>query len=437
MTRYLFGFLYVCALVGTLPRSAMRYLFALLLCSGLTAVACSSSNNAYECGQPNPRLTADGREVIYFRAICVDEECDWSGCNTRLVDSYLLVYDVETQARTRLPFGTSNFDVSGNGEIIAYTNGSLLEIYDRESGNATTVDVAEFGNFWFPPPSPSISGDGKVVAFTLLLKGDDPWEPAIFLYDRATEQIQRAATEPRPDWPSQSNDGRFLAYQTRPDLSSDPWEPSNEIHVLEGATGQNALVSVNSDGEPANGRSFEPFISGDGRFVVFRSSATDLLAPSSSPPKIEGAEVYLHDRETATTSLLSTASDSGEPSGSANWLIDGPGRSHAISTDGQFVVYDSNVANIVPLEDPASVPALNVYRYDAGTGRTTRVSVNTLGEPANGSNPYPAYPSISDDGRFIAFVTDSTNLDPDDADSEDDVYLHDVSSGETRWVSRR
>ena len=83
------------------------------------------------------------------------------------------------------------------------------------------------------------------------------------------------------------------------------------------------------------------------------------------------------------------------------------------------------------------MPALNVYRYDAGTGRTTRVNTNTLGEPANGSNPYSTYPSISDDGRFIAFVTDLTNLDPDDADAEDDVSLHDVSSGETRWVSRR
>jgi len=102
-----------------------------------------------------------------------------------------------------------------------------------------------------------------------------------------------------------------------------------------------------------------------------------------------------------------------------------------------FVVYDSNVASIVPFENPASVPALNVYRYDAGTGCTTRVSINTLGAPANGSKPYPTYPSISDGGRFIAFVTDLTNLDPDDADAEDDVYLHDVSSGETRWVSRR
>lgn len=417
----------------------MRCFLGLLLCCGLTAVGCSSPNNTYDCAQPYPQLTADGGEVIYLRTICERTECGWSSCNIRILDSYLLVYDVETQTIAQLPFGTSAFAASGDGRIVAETsgsvpdeNGSFLEIYDRESGNTTTVDVSEFGHFWSPSPRPSVSGDGQVVAFVLVLN-DVAWEPAIFLYDRATEQIQRAATEPNPERPSLSNDGAFLAYQTRPGIYAD----AKEIRVLDRATGQNALVNVNSDGKPANGRSFEPFISGDGRFVVFRSSATDLLAPSSSPPQIEIAEVYLHDRETGTTSLLSTAADSGEPSATANWTIGDPNRSHAISTDGQFVVYDSDAENIVPVEAEASVPALNVYRYDAGTGRTTRVSINALGEPANGFNPYPTDPSVSDDGRFIAFVTDSTNLDPGDTDPGWDVYLHDVSSGETRWVSRR
>ena len=144
----------------------MRYLFGFLVCCGFVAVACSSPNNARECGQPNPKLTADGSEVIYYRAICVDEECGWSDCNTRLVDSYVLVYNVETQARTRLLFGTSEFDVSANGEVIVYADDSLLEIYDRGSGMTTKVDVGEFGGFR-GDTSPRISGDGQVVAWTI------------------------------------------------------------------------------------------------------------------------------------------------------------------------------------------------------------------------------------------------------------------------------
>ena len=403
----------------------MRYLLGFLVCCGFMAVACSSPNTPYECGHPNPRLTADGHEVIYARAICVDEDCGWNSCNTRLVDSYLLAYDVETRARTRLP-GISGFDdVSANGEVIVYADDSLLKIYDRGSGNTTSVDVAEFGPF-LQHSSPRISGDGQIVAVTI---GPPAGDYGIFLYDRATEQIQRATTQPRTLSPSLSNDGRFLAYETSPDL----YIAGNAIHVLDRTGRQSVLVSVNSDGEPANGRSFEPFISGDGRFVVFRSSATDLLAPSSSPPKDAGAEVYRHDRETGITSLLSTAADSGEPSGTANWTTSWSDRSHATSIDGQFVVYESNADNIVPLEGPASATDNNVYRHDAETGRTIRVSINSLGEPTTGWNWYP---SISDDGRFITFVTDSTNLDPDDVDY-DDAYLHDVRSGETSWVSRR
>jgi Tol biopolymer transport system component len=407
--------------------------FWLLLCCGLTVAACSSSDNTFKCGDPAPQLTADGREVIYNRAICETPAGCWWDCPSRIVDSHLQVYDVETQAIARLPFGTSVFDVSSDGKVIAYPSGSLLEIYDRESGNTTSVDVTEFGSFWGPPPSPSISGDGQVVAFTLLVKSDDPWDSAIFLYDRATEQIRRATTQPRSEWPSLSNDGRFLAYQTRPDLTPDAWEPANAIHILDLASGENTLVSVNSEGDPGNGRSFEPFISGDGRFVVFRSSATDLLAPSTSPPRIEGAEVYLHNRETGALSLLSTAADSAEPSGTSTWVIGSQSRSHAVSTDAQFVVYQSDADNIVPVEDEASVPVDNVYRQDVETDRTTRVSINSLGQPANG---FMTHPSVSDDGRLIAFQTTATNLDPDDLDEDGDVYLHDVRSGETTWVNR-
>jgi Tol biopolymer transport system component len=74
-----------------------------------------------------------------------------------------------------------------------------------------------------------------------------------------------------------------------------------------------------------------------------------------------------------------------------------------------------------------------VYRQDVETDRTTRVSINSLGQPANG---YMTYPSVSDDGHFIAFQTTSTNLDPDDLDEDRGVYLHDVRSGETTWVNR-
>lgn len=404
--RYLFGFLCVCAL-GVMP-----------------LLGCSKSNT-FECGDPTPKLTADGREVIYGRAICelVDPGC-WFDCTSRLVDSHLVVYNVKTRAKTQRP-PAALFDASSDGGVIVYPKDSFLEIYDRGSGNTTSVDVSEFGPF-LQHSSPRISGDGQVVAFTI---GPPDGDYGIFLYDRATEQIQRATTQPRTLSPSLSNDGRFLAYETSPDL----YMAGTAIHVLDRASGQSTLVSVNGDGEPANARSFEPFISGDGRTVVFRSAATNLVTSSPPPSNPEGVgEVYLHDRETGTTSLMSRDADSGEPSGTHDWIVDWSSRTHVVSTDRQFVVYESDAENIVPVEGEAGVPGNSVYRHDAEMGVTTRVSINSLAEPADG---WSTRPSVSDDGRFIAFMTTSTNLDPDDMDSDRDVYLHDVSSGETRWVS--
>lgn len=410
----------------------MRCSFGLLFCFGLTVASCSSSST-FECDDFAPRLTADGREVIYGRDICGGPpRCTIDQCSRDVVDSHLLIYDVQTQATSELSLWVAAFDVSSDGEIIAYypqeqpPELTLLEIYDRGSGDTTRLDVAEFGGYVWPS-SPRISGDGQVVAFT---SGGFGEADAIFLYDRATEQFERAntLTGASSSGPSLSNDARFLAYQASPDT----FTPHNAVYVLDRSNGESTLVSVNSDGEAANAESFEPEISGDGRFVVFRSAATNLVAPSSSPSNFGEGEVYLHDRQTGTTSLVSTVADSGEPSGTSDGVQD-------ISTDGRFVVYNSDADNIVPVEGQASVPGNSIYRYDAQTGDTTRVSINSLGESANGISTYP---SVSDDGRLTAFVTDSTNLDPDDAEpprrgaSPDDVYLHDVDSGETRWVSR-
>jgi Tol biopolymer transport system component len=414
----------------------MRYLVGLVCVLALGVMGCSERDGTFRCGSPDPKLTADGREVLYRRHTCETVGDCWIDCSWRLVHSRVVAYEVETRSSRELPFEAADFDVSGDGRIVVYyepepdSQITLLEIYDRSSGDRASVDISEFGFLWGSAP-PRISGDGQIVAFTVAVDGD-PSNPAIYVYDRLAKQLERSATEPDAFSPSLSNDGRFLAYATSPSIS----EPPDAIYVLDRANGQTTLVSVNSDGETADGPSFEPWISGDARFVVFRSSATNLSTPPPNPTVGAWiAEVYRHDRETEMTSLISRDADSGDPSGtSTGGPIEGEGlitTKRPVSTDGRFVVYGSNADNIVPLEGEASVTS--VYRYDAETDRNTRVSVNSLGDAANRSS---AYPSISDDGRFIAFSTNATNLDPDDQNSVDDVYLHDVDSGETTWVSR-
>ena len=413
----------------------MRWLFRFLLCCVATVAGCSS-DNASECGDPNPKLTADGREVIYKRVFCEPSSL-W---RSRTVESYLVVYDVETQARSRISLAATSFhvpfDVSSDGQVVVYEQNTLnppgqsqVYIYDRSDRRTTTVDISEVGQLLTTTPSqaPRISGDGQVVAFVVQRNGDY----GIVTYERPTEQLEEATTEPKAASPSLSNDGRFLAYHTGGCQDC----TTSAIWVLDRDTGRRSLVSVNSDGEPANAESFEPAISGDGRFVVFRSAATNLGPP---PPNGLGiaAEVYVHDLEAGTTTLLSRDTDSGGASGTTSLDVIAlmTITSHAITRDGQVVVYQSNAANIVPAESQIDRPASSTYRYDAVAADTSRVSINSLGEPANGA--VQLSPSVSDDGRLIAFQADATNLDPGDQEPDLDVYLHDVESGETRWVSR-
>ena len=165
-----------------------------------------------------------------------------------------LVYEVETRATSQLFSNVSQFDVSSDGGVVAYTERvgpGVVAIYDRGSGNITRLDLA---GHW--PGGPCISGDGQVVAFTSVAGGDN-YDRVISLYDRTTEQIERAATHPLATSPSLSKHGGFLAYMTGPSLA----DGNPAIYVLDRATGETTLVSVNSDGEPANAHSERPLIS--------------------------------------------------------------------------------------------------------------------------------------------------------------------------------
>jgi Tol biopolymer transport system component len=397
----------------------MLYGAGLAILHGLSLIGCSD-RQPFECGNFAPKITADGRELVYQRFFC-----EATGIlSTRVVGVHLLAYDEETGKTARLSTAViSTFDISDDGNIIVYQpEGTTLAIHDRTSNRANTLDVANLGRGFLVPSTPAISGDGQVVAFTILLKDNGE---AIFLYDRAAERVERATAVFRAIRPSLSTDGRFMAFQTDTDLQG---SGTPAIYVQDRETKETTLVSVNSSGQPAAGSSFEPVISGNGRFVVYRSSATNLVAPSVM---LGSAEVYLHDCETGETTLVSRAADSGDPSGTRGWLGQ---PAHGISADGRFIVYESESNTVAPINEGTTVPVQNIYLYDRQTGVSTRVSISSSGEAAN---RFSTAPSISDDGGLVTFTTNAGNFVSDDTDLDNDVYLRDVRAGETTWVSRR
>lgn len=199
--------------------------------------------------------------------------------------------------------------------------------------------------------------------------------------------------------PSLSSGGGIMAFDSSATNLLDFGTDTNglqDVYVRNTALEQNSLGSVNWIGGFANGNSSNPDVSADGRYVVFESQASDLLFGDINT----GTAIYLRDRFNFSNEKISV-NTAGE---SAN----GVSLSPAISADGRYVTFWSNASNLV-LDD--SNNARDIFVRDRWKNTTTRLSVDTFGEQANGLNDHPA---ISGDGRYGVFSSAADNLVPND-----------------------
>ncbi len=176
------------------------------------------------------------------------------------------------------------------------------------------------------------------------------------------------------------------------------------------------LASAAPFGSP-NGASADPSLSFDGRFVAFDSGATNLVATSGAGPL---RNVFVNDTLLGRVTLVSAPPGGGASDGpSAFPSFAGVNGSIAfVSAADNLVVGDTNRVADIFVRDPS--------------GNITRVSVASDGSQANGASRQP---SISADGRFVAFTSSATNLVVGDTNAKDDVFVHDTRSGVTTRVS--
>ena len=176
-------------------------------------------------------------------------------------------------------------------------------------------------------------------------------------------------------------------------------------------------VSVDSSGRQANGNSYGRDMTPDGRFVVFQSDATNLVPGDSNGVR----DVFVHDRHTGQTTRVSIGTNGAQGNG--------PSSGGKISADGRFVAYSSLATSLVAGEANAFQ---DVFVHDRQTGETTLISLGHDGTPSNGDS---GWPDISADGRYVVFESGANNLDPDDTDTRNDVFLHDRQSSQTILIS--
>ncbi len=218
---------------------------------------------------------------------------------------------------------------------------------------------------------------------------------------------------------SLSADGRFVAFQSdASNLVPDDTNGLEDVFVRDRLSGVTSRVSVATGGTQAvGGPSVAATISGDGRFVVFKSEATNLVPNDTNVD----ADIFVHDRETGATTRVSVDSFGNEQNGRAEI----PG----MSADGRYVVFSSDATNLVPIDTNG---VGDIFLHDRQTGITSLVSVDSLGNPANdvSDDPY-----ISADGSTVVFGSFATNLVPGDTNGTIDVFVRDLAAGTTSRAS--
>ena len=324
--------------------------------------------------------------------------------------------------------------VSGGGRFVAFiSNSSSLVpgdtnyeadvfVRDRELGGVQRVDVwsdgtqAANGNTQQHNSTsvmfPAMSADGRYVTFFSMLplasgaNGHDS-----YVHDRQTGTTELVNVGIDPSLTSLtgitaemtpatiSDDGRYVAFGTT----------GGYVFVRDRAAGTTKLVSLADDGTPASG--VWPSISGNGRYVVYYSDASNIVPNDTN----NSGDTFVYDTVTGTTERVNVTS-AGEQSAYSAWMLPA-----SISDDGRYVAFASSAWNLYGVGDPATWRGIHVFLRDR-VGGTTEM-IDSPGGHASKS------PSISDDGRYVAYTCASC-----DTGSVVGVYVHDGAIGQTTRV---
>jgi Tol biopolymer transport system component len=304
---------------------------------------------------------------------------------------------------------------------------------DDDAGAFLTVPQANVQALPSDPPAVGVSADdGRYVAFTSyarLTPVDTNGSPDVYVLDRTTRSVTLETLLPGERMldagnasPHLSGDGHFLVYETSIANASSP-AVTRVIVLRDRWTG--ASRTLVRPGESAAGASRGGTISADGRTVVFASSSTDLVdGPDANG---SGDDVYRFDVPSATFSRVSLDRAGRQSPVGASFAP-------SVSADGRYVAFSSSA----PLDGVAAPsrgprPPVNVFVRDLTLSVTTRVSARSDGTFPNGSS-YDA--AISGDGRYVAFVSEATDLVRGDRNRAPDIFLFDAKTRTVELVSR-
>jgi Tol biopolymer transport system component len=352
--------------------------------------------------------------------------------------------------------GAASVDVSGDGRIVAFVSmrrltgadvNAIDDIYtlDRTTGAIALESVARTGSANGSNQQPRISADGRVVVFASMASnligaaGGGPVASQVMRRDRVTGTTtlvsHTPAGGPGNGWSGQadvSGDGRYVVFESQAtDLvpGPDANHGGSDVYLYDASDGAVRRVSLTDAGiQSASGQSGTPAIDAAGRVIAFASTAP-LDGPARARPNDPIRSIFRRDLATGETRRLSASHGGGVPDGASFYP--------AISGDGRRTVFVSVASNLVAGSGRTRRPQL--YLHDAGTGVLRHISRTLTGGSTDGANRYPA---VSGDGRFVAFSSEASDLPCadrcgpfPDRNLVSDVYRLDITTGAVDRVS--
>ncbi len=343
----------------------------------------------------------------------------------------------EVSKRVPADRASANAVISSNGRYVAFHSAANnlvpndnnkhqdIFVYDREKQVMERVSIAtdgtEANNY---SQFASISGDGRYVTFLSLANNlveniDENYQPDVFVHDRQTkitklvsECLDGSAGNTKSLNPSISKDGGHIVFESFAyDLIENDQNENADIFVYHIENEKIELVSITSDNQQANHGSSTPAISADGRYVVYHSSARNLVPEDNKRSDAEEwnfSDVFLRDRKLNKTELISVNLD-GMPGNHPSF--------HAsISGDGRHVAFTSMATDLVKDYPQTSIYVggkgrvarrVDIYVRDRKTNTTRLVSATSDGIPGNHQSQAP---KISTNGRYVSFQSAASNF---------------------------
>ena len=326
------------------------------------------------------------------------------------------------------------------GNVVPGDANGVNDVFVRDMRTNTTIRASVDMNGGDPNGEsffPSISADGRYVAFASsasdLAPGDNGTTEDIYVRDLQMGTNTRATVDAAGEEPNAgtrhawiSGDGRHVVFaSTASDLVVGDGNGLEDVFVRDLDAGATTRASVDASGGDSNGASgassmFVPSaISADGRYVAFWSDASDLVPADGN----RTGDIFLRDLQTDSTSRISVAGGGGDANGGSDFTCGVDGQS--ISADGRYVAFCSYASNLTGADENRTA---DVFVRDRQLGSTTRISGAFDGDPTGGSGTSP---SISADGRYVAFFSGAPDLVPNDANDASDVFVRDRETGAT------